>query len=195
MALSSLSDDVRSRFDRVHTRLKTQFAALVRLIPREPLGTPDLANAIKNTDAGAYDPLAHDGRVVAVVFDSKVAGEASSKAARRLPPFHQDACKRLLDAVRRRHGAPEEFPDGDFYLFLDGGRGIMDRMKSYFTGALHVSKTLHIHMEPASVTKRMDRVRGVAVHNVHETMKICTALAEGASLLASSALQRHYCNK
>ena len=30
-------------------------------------------------------------------------------------------------------------------------------------------------MEPDSVTKRMDRVRGVAVHNVHETMKICTA--------------------
>jgi len=50
-----------------------------------------------------------------------VAGEASSKAARRLPPFQQDACKRLLDAVGRRHGAPEELPDGDFYLFLDGG--------------------------------------------------------------------------
>ena len=104
-----------------------------------------------------------------------MAGEASSKAARRLPPFQPDQCRRLLDAVRRRHGAPDELPDGDFYLFLDGGRGIMDRMTSYFTGNMHVSKTLHIHMEPDSVTKRMDRVRGVAVHNVHEIMEICTA--------------------
>jgi len=79
---------------------------------------------------------------------------------------------------------------------LGPGRGIMDRMTSYFTGKMHVSKTLHIHMEPESVTKRMDRVRGVAVHNVHETMQdLHRALAEGASLLASSALQRHYCNQ
>ncbi len=43
--------------------------------------------AIKNTDAGTYDPNTHDGRVVAVVFDSKLAGEAASKALQRLPPF------------------------------------------------------------------------------------------------------------
>jgi hypothetical protein len=51
----------------------------------------------------------------------------------------------------------------------------MDRMTSYFAGKLYVSKTLHIDLDPDSFTKRMDRVRGVAVHNVHETMKICTA--------------------
>ena len=36
-------------------------------------------------------------------------------------------------------------------------------------------KTAHIHLDPDSVTKRMERVRGVAVHNVHETMKIVTS--------------------
>ncbi|MFM7977702.1 MAG: hypothetical protein ACKPKO_00160, partial [Candidatus Fonsibacter sp.] len=36
-------------------------------------------------------------------------------------------------------------------------------------------KTVHIHLEPEGVTKRMDRLRGVAVHNVRETMNICTS--------------------
>ena len=64
---------------------------------------------------------------------------------------------------------------GDLYMFLDGCRGIMDRVTSYFIGNTYVSNTVHIHLDPDSVTKRMDRVRGVAVHNVHETMKICTS--------------------
>ena len=34
------------------------------------------------------------------------------------------------------------------------------------------TKTVHIHLDPDSVTKRMERVRGVAVHNVHETMHV-----------------------
>ena len=62
---------------------------MVRLIPRDLGDTPDLASAIKCTDVGAYDPCAHDGRTVAVVFDSKLAGEASNKALQRLPPFQQ----------------------------------------------------------------------------------------------------------
>ena len=69
---------------------------------------------------------------MAVVFDSKLAGKANNKAPQRLPPFHQDECKRLLDAVRNRHSAEDELPNGDLYLFLDGGRGIMGRMTSYF---------------------------------------------------------------
>ena len=95
-----------------------QVATLVRLIPRDPADTPDLANAIKNTDAGTYDPCTHDGRVVAVVLDSKQAGEANNKAPQRMPPFQQDECKRLLDAVRSRHGAEDELPDGDLHLLL-----------------------------------------------------------------------------
>ena len=48
-------------------------------------------------------------------------------------------------------------------------------MTSYFIGKTYVSnKKGHIQLDPDSVTKRMERVRGVAVHNVHETMKICT---------------------
>ena len=34
---------------------------------------------------------------------------------------------------------------------------------------------MHIYLDPDSVTKRMERVRGVAVHNVHETMNIVTS--------------------
>ena len=37
-----------------------QVAALVRFIPRDLADTPDLANAVKNTDVGTYDPCAHD---------------------------------------------------------------------------------------------------------------------------------------
>ena len=51
----------------------------------------------------------------------------------------------------------------------------MDRTASYFIGKAYVFKPVHIYLDRASVTKRMDRVRGVAVHNVHETMKICTS--------------------
>jgi hypothetical protein len=72
----------------------------------------------------------------------KLAGEASNKAPQRLPPFQQDECKRLFEAVRGRPGAEDELPDGD--LFLDGGRGIMDRMTSFFIGKTYVSKTVHI---------------------------------------------------
>ena len=39
----------------------------------------------------------------------------------------------------------------------------------------YVTKTVHIYLDPDSVTKRMDRVRGVAVHNVHATMHIITS--------------------
>jgi hypothetical protein len=95
-----------------HARLKKQVAALVRLIPRDPADTPDLANAVKNTDVGTYDPCAFDGRTVVVVFDSKLAGEASSKAPQRLPPFQQGECRRLLDAVRSRLSGEDELPDG-----------------------------------------------------------------------------------
>ena len=97
--------------------------------------------AIKNTEVGTYDPNTHDGCVVVVVFDAKRAGEASSKAPQCLPPFQQDECRRLLEAVRGRRGAEDVLPDGDLYMFLlDGGRGIMDRMTSYFISNPYVSK-------------------------------------------------------
>ena len=51
----------------------------------------------------------------------------------------------------------------------------MDRTTSYFIGKPYVSKTVHIHLDPDSATKRMDRAHGVAVHNVHDTMNICTS--------------------
>jgi hypothetical protein len=51
----------------------------------------------------------------------------------------------------------------------------MDRMTSYFIGKTYATKTVHIHLDPDSETKRMDRARGVAVHNVHETMRIVTS--------------------
>jgi len=60
-------------------------------------------------------------------------------------------------------------------MFLDGGRGIMDRMTSYFISNTYVSKTIHLHLEPGSVTKRLEQVRGAAVHNTHETMNICAS--------------------
>ena len=148
---------------------------MVNLIPKDPVDTPDLANAIKTTAAGTYDPTPH-GRMVAIVFDSKVAGEASSKPQHRLPPFQQDECRRMLDAVRNRHGTTDDLPEGDAYIFLDGGRAILDRMTSYFAGKAYTAKTVHISLDPESVTKRLERVRGVAVHNVHETMRICTAM-------------------
>ena len=140
MALSILSEDQRTRFDRAHARLGKQAEALVRPILRDRADTPDLANAIKNTEAGAYGPCAHDGRMVFVVFDSMLAGEASTKAPQRLPPFQQDECRRLLEAVRGRHRAEDELPEGDLYLFLDGGRCIMDRTTSYFLGKTYVTK-------------------------------------------------------
>jgi hypothetical protein len=118
VAVSSLSKDQRTRFDRARTRCNKQVAALIRLVPLDPADTPDLAMAIKNTEAGTYDPNTHDGRVVAVVFDSKLAGEAISKAPQRLPPFQQDECKRMLEAVRGRRGAEDALPDGDLYMFV-----------------------------------------------------------------------------
>ena len=51
-----MSEDKKTRFDRLHKRLNKQVAALVRLIPRDPADTPDLAMAIKNTEASTYDP-------------------------------------------------------------------------------------------------------------------------------------------
>ena len=91
---------------------------MIRLIPLGPADTPDLAMAINNTEAGTCDPNTHDGYVVAVVLYSKLAGEATNKAPQRLPPFQQDECKRLLEAVRGRHGAEDALPDGDLYMFV-----------------------------------------------------------------------------
>ena len=81
----------------------------------------------------------------------------------------------MLEAVRGRRGAEDALPDGDLYMFLDGGRGIMDRMASHFISKTYVSKTIHLHLEPGSVTKRLEQVRGAAVHNTHETMNICAS--------------------
>ena len=52
-----------------------------------------------------------------------------------------------MDAVRNRPGAEDKMPDGEIYLFLDGGRTIMDRITSYSIGNAYVSKTMHIHLE------------------------------------------------
>ena len=60
-------------------------------------------------------------------------------------------------------------------FFFDGGRNIVGRMTSYFSGTAYIAKAVHVHLGPDIVTKRMDRVRGVAVHNVHETMAICAS--------------------
>jgi len=118
VALNSLPKDRSTRFDRARTRCNKQVAALIRLIPLDLADTPDLAMAIKNTEAGTYDPKTHDGRVVVVVFDSKLAGEASSEAPQRLPPFQQDECRRMLEAVHGRRGAEDALPDGDLYMFF-----------------------------------------------------------------------------
>ena len=148
---------------------------MVRLIPRGPADTPDLANAIQNTDVGTYDPCTHDGRVVVVVvFDSKQALEASSKAPQRLPSFQQDECRRLLDAVRSRHGAEDEVPDGTCTCSWTEVAASWTARRRTSSAQTYVTKAVHIHLDPDRVTKLMDRVRGVAVYNVHETMKICT---------------------
>ena len=51
----------------------------------------------------------------------------------------------------------------------------MDRMTSYFVSNTYVSKAIHLHLEPGSVAKRLEQVRGAAVHNTHETMNICAS--------------------
>ena len=51
----------------------------------------------------------------------------------------------------------------------------MGRMTSYFISKTYVSKTSHLHLGPGSVTKRLEQVRGAAVHNARESMKICAS--------------------
>jgi hypothetical protein len=112
---------------------------------------------------------------VAVIYDTKLHGEATHRPSIRLPPFQGDDVKVMLEAARDRFRTPHSdgiLPATDLYFLLDGGRDITSGLTSYFRGKETTSKQLHVIYEPDGLLKRYTRVRGFMTHSSLETIKV-----------------------
>ena len=115
---------------------------------------------------------------VAVIYDTKLHGEAHHRPNIRLPPFQSDDVKVLLEAARDRFRTPHTdgvLPATDLYFLLDGGRDIASGLTAYFRGKESNSKQLHVIYEPDSLLKRYSRVKGFMTHSSLESIKVVAA--------------------
>jgi hypothetical protein len=169
--ISQLATDFQEKIVRSRQLIMHRVDACVTLISRNAADTPDLGLALGNTAAGRYTgPLR-----VAVIYDTKLHGEAAHRPNIRLPPFQSDDVKMVLEAARDRLRTPnsdELLPASDLYFLLDGGRDIASGLTAYFRGKQSASKQLHVIYEPESLLKRYSRVKGFMTHSSLETIKV-----------------------
>ena len=115
---------------------------------------------------------------VAVIYDTKLHGEAHHRPNIRLPPFQSDDVKVLLEAAHDRFRMPHTdgvLPATDLYFLLDGGRDIKSGLTAFFRGKETTSKQLHVIYEPDSLLKRYARVKGFMTHSSLENIKVVAA--------------------
>ena len=115
---------------------------------------------------------------MAVIYDTKLHGEAHHRPNIRLPPFQSDDVKVLLEAARDRFRTPHTdgvLPATDLYFLLDGGRDIASGLTAFFRGKETTSKQLHVIYEPDSLLKRYSRVKGFMTHSSLESIKVVAA--------------------
>ena len=163
--------DYRDKIKRSRQLIRHRVGACITFISNNVSSTPDLGLALGNTAAGRYTgPLR-----VAVIYDTKLHGEATHRPSIRLPPFQCDDVKMMLEAARDRFRTPNSdgiLPATDLYFLLDGGRDITSGLTSYFRGKETTNKQLHVIYEPDSLLKRYTRVRGFMTHSSLETIKV-----------------------
>jgi hypothetical protein len=169
--ISQLGADYRDKVKRNRQLVGNRIGACITFISKNVSNTPDLGLALGNTAAGRYTgPLR-----VAVIYDTKLHGEATHRPSIRLPPFQGDDVKVMLEAARDRFRTPHSdgiLPATDLYFLLDGGRDITHGLTSYFRGKETTSKQLHVIYEPDSLLKRYTRVRGFLTPSSLETIKV-----------------------
>ena len=172
--ISQLSDDHKEKILRCRQFITHRVDACITLVSKSVTTNPDLGATLGNTAAGRYaGPLR-----VAVIYDTKLHGEAQHRPNIRLPPFQSDDCKVLLEAARDRSRTPHgdgAVPATDLYFLLDGGRDIASGLTAYFRGKETTSKSLHVIYEPESLLKRYSRVKGFMTHSSLETVKVVAA--------------------
>ena len=100
--ISQFGAEYRDKFKRSRQLVRNRIGACITFISKNVSSTPDLGLALGNTAAGRYTgPLR-----VAVIYDTKLHGEATHKPSIRLPPFQGDDVKVMLEAARDRFRTP-----------------------------------------------------------------------------------------
>ena len=171
---SGLGDEFREKIQHCRELIKQRVDASVALVSKSSADTADLGAALGATAAGRYT----GPRNVAVIYDSKLHGEAQHKPSIRLPPVQIEDVKRCLEAARGRARDVTDLnhiPPTDLYFLLDGGRDVQGSLTMFFKGKETSTKQLHIVYEATSTLKRYERVRGCAVHSALETVKVVAA--------------------
>ena len=144
----------------------------------------DLTEAILNTPAGKFEggsKVSGRTRLVGVVCDSRVMGEASARPSVRLPPLQISEVHRLFECIRARHdrgpGAARTLHPFDLYITLSGGRDLGSQYQRWFNlgPPMAVSRNVHVFLDPVSVQDRFERVRGIASNRTHDTMRLTAA--------------------
>ena len=93
--ISQLGADYRDKIKRSRQLVRNRVGACITFISKNVSSTPDLGLALGNTAAGRYTgPLR-----VAVIYDTKLHGEATHRPSIRLPPFQGDDVKMMLEQL------------------------------------------------------------------------------------------------
>ena len=189
--LAQLAESHKESVMRCRQLIEHRVDACITLISKKTDDTPNLSVALGATPAGRYTgPMR-----VAVIYDTKLHGEAQCKPHHRLPPVQADDVKMMLESARDRHhttGAHDtgNLPDTDLYFLLDGGRDVMNTLTAFFRGKASTSRQLHIVYEAESILNRYCRVKGFMTHSSLENIKV-VAGSFPASLNTPRA-RKHY---
>ncbi|CAJ1418510.1 unnamed protein product [Effrenium voratum] len=136
-------------------------------------GAASMTNSALAAELKENSVLAEINGPALLLYDSKTAGEASSNANVRLPPFRAQHLKRMAQAFikARDQGGDdidqqEELRDGDIIMVLDGGRhGNDGSIQGSFTkisgeSITKVKQAFTVVYDEESVGERRERVRG-----------------------------------
>ena len=151
------------------TKVRRQLSSSVHLLHLDNLD--DVMGAILETPAGHYKPPKEGRRqkLVGILVDTRVLGEANNRPAIRLPPIDVASVHKLLSAIRDRHGEAfhNRLHELDLYMTLAGQRDLC-RYNAWFnkldkTAKQVTHRNVIVHMDPESVVGRCySRVAGVS---------------------------------
>lgn len=162
----------KEKLDLYLTQARRMIATYIELVA-ETENDDEILRAMQESTAAKIN-LASGG-YVGVVYDCKVAGEASAQPNVRMPPLRDngDHLRRLAALKLRQHDGV--IRDEEIWFLPDAGKeGLKPALMSAFGAAQKDVRLLYIHYEEESMEDRLDKLRGFMPVNQHERVYVVT---------------------
>lgn len=158
-----------------HTSIAAKVDNLVSFIDMDSFTQAELKKTVAGAAVGGGVDASGEPACVAILYDLKLSGEASSRPAYRTPPVQQKTVSELFSVVADRHSKGQiggentkvELHEGDMWFVFDGGAPVVGTqaresgLLAFFRGVDKQVRTLYLMKSLESLKTRVARVKTV----------------------------------